>query len=164
MRLRRKAIRGISITNIALIFFWISLLGSGIIKSFGVVNHTGFAIILQQCQPLFRIFALSGGFIVFGLGLIIFALLSILTRSPKSSETLTGERIQPASIGLDHWIYLIIHLRKPRIKKMFCRDVTNRSFLFLPPQHRLEGIVSKRITASLTPSEFMITIPSLLHK
>ena len=71
--------KGIIITNIALVIFWASLLGSGLVKISGRLNNEAFYIIMQKCQPYFKVFAYSGTLIFIGLFILIFLALKILT-------------------------------------------------------------------------------------
>ena len=71
--------KGIIITNIALVIFWASLLGSGLVKISGRLNNEAFYIIIQKCQPYFKVFAYSGTLIFIGLFILIFLALKILT-------------------------------------------------------------------------------------
>ena len=69
---RKKIINlGIVITNIALLVFWASLLGSGIVKISAKLNNETFYIIMQKCQPYFKVFTYSGVFVMLGLILLI---------------------------------------------------------------------------------------------
>jgi nitric oxide reductase subunit B len=62
---------GILITNIALLFFWISLLGSGMVKMAGKINNKSFNAIMQESKPWFNIFTYSGVIIMIGLIMMI---------------------------------------------------------------------------------------------
>ena len=62
---------GILITNIALVFFWASLLGSGLVKMSGKINNKTFYTIMQECEPYFKVFAYSGVVILLGHLLLI---------------------------------------------------------------------------------------------
>lgn len=69
---RKKFIgRGIAITNVALIFFWTALIGSGFVKISGKLQNKAFAQIMEACKPLFKVFAASGVFILAGLAIMI---------------------------------------------------------------------------------------------
>lgn len=69
---KRRAIgRGMALTNMALILFWTSLVGSGIVKILGKLDQQSFASIMQKSQPFFRIFTGSGIFILVGLAMMI---------------------------------------------------------------------------------------------
>ena len=63
--------KGILITNISLVFFWVSLLGSGLVKMAGKIHNKTFYTIMQECQPWFQVFAYSGTIIMIGLILMI---------------------------------------------------------------------------------------------
>lgn len=80
---RRLIGRGISITNIALIFFWSALMGSGFVKISGKLNNKAFAQIMEASRPLFKLFTASGIFILIGLVMIIAgACMVIFKRQP----------------------------------------------------------------------------------
>lgn len=85
---RKKLINvGILTTNISLLLFWISLLGSGIVKISAKLDHKGFYDIMEKCMPWFKLFAYSGVFIFVGLLILIVASLSILSfRGKKISK------------------------------------------------------------------------------
>jgi nitric oxide reductase subunit B len=70
---KKLASRGAAITNIALIFFWISLIGSGIIKITSQLEHLPFARMIQRSAPMFKLFAVSGLFIMLGILMMVIA-------------------------------------------------------------------------------------------
>lgn len=70
--------KGIFITNITLLIFWLSLLVSGLVKISGKLNNESFYTIMQKCQPYFKVFTYSGTLIFFGLFILIFSALKIL--------------------------------------------------------------------------------------
>ena len=77
---RRKKIAGIGIliTNIALLVFWLSLLGSGFVKISGKLNNEAFYLIMKKSEPCFKVFTYSGVFVLLGLSILIFASLKAL--------------------------------------------------------------------------------------
>jgi nitric oxide reductase subunit B len=62
---------GIIITNISLLFFWASLLASGLVKINSNLNKDGFYYLMQKLQPYFKLFTYSGIFIFLGLGILV---------------------------------------------------------------------------------------------
>jgi nitric oxide reductase subunit B len=84
---RRKFIgAGIAITNISLLIFWLSLIGSGLVKIQSVNNHEGFYSFVQKCQPYFKVFAYSGVFIFVGLAIIIIAAFKIFSSREQPEQ------------------------------------------------------------------------------
>lgn len=79
--------RGAYITNLALVFFWSSLLASGVVKISGALHNETFFYIMQKSQPFFRIFTYSGIFIFVGLGVLIATSFRIVMQK-KQSETI----------------------------------------------------------------------------
>ncbi|TCZ74773.1 cbb3-type cytochrome c oxidase subunit I [Flaviaesturariibacter aridisoli] len=78
---------GVWISNGSLLLFWISLLGSGLVKIAGTSSGQSFATIMQRAAPLFRLFAGSGAFLFAGLALIVVSLLRVLwCREPKTVQ------------------------------------------------------------------------------
>ena len=77
---------GILVTNIALIFFWFSLVGSGLVKISGKLNNENFYVIMQKTAPLFRIFLISGIFILAGLTLLAVGVFALSGRSGRVME------------------------------------------------------------------------------
>jgi nitric oxide reductase subunit B len=71
--------RGTVITNIALLIFWASMLGSGLVKISGKLNQETFNTIMQKCEPYFKIFTYSGVLILCGLFIIIYSAFKILS-------------------------------------------------------------------------------------
>ncbi len=78
IRLKRKdeiksrwASRGIVITNISLMIFWTSLIGSGLYKISGQLEQKTFAAIMKGSIPFFKMFTASGVFILLGLFMMI---------------------------------------------------------------------------------------------
>jgi nitric oxide reductase subunit B len=70
--------RGIVITNIALLVFWASMLGSGLVKISSKLNNETFYAMMQKCQPYFKVFAYSGTVILLGLFILIYSAFKIL--------------------------------------------------------------------------------------
>jgi nitric oxide reductase subunit B len=77
--------RGITITNISLIFFWSALIGSGLVKISGKLDNKTFVQIMDACKPFFKIFTASGVFIL--VGLIIMILGAWLAMRRKERKT-----------------------------------------------------------------------------
>lgn len=82
--------KGITITNISLIIFWTSLLGSGVTRIIGKMEGQPFALIMKRSEPLFKLFALSGGFILLGLGIVTVIGIGMITRG-KVQRRLSSE-------------------------------------------------------------------------
>lgn len=80
---------GMLITNGALLIFWISLLGSGLVKISGKLNNESFFRVMQKSQPWFRLFAYSGIFTMLGL-VILSATAIILIRSKREIKVSFG--------------------------------------------------------------------------
>ncbi len=75
---------GIIITNVALLIFWVSLLGSGLVKISGKLNNELFINMMQKCEPYFKIFAYSGVVIFIGLFVLIYAAFKTLSAKKKT--------------------------------------------------------------------------------
>ena len=75
---KRIASTGILITNIALLIFWLSLLGSGLVKISGKLNNEAFYLIMIKSEPWFKAFTYSGVFVLLGLSILIYTSLKIL--------------------------------------------------------------------------------------
>ncbi|HEY6063299.1 MAG TPA: cbb3-type cytochrome c oxidase subunit I [Chitinophagaceae bacterium] len=71
--------RGIVITNIALLVFWASLLGSGLVKISSKLNNEIFQNMMLKCEPYFKVFAYSGTVILLGLFILIYSAFKILS-------------------------------------------------------------------------------------
>lgn len=71
--------RGIVITNIALLIFWASMLGSGLVKISGKLNQETFNTIMLKCEPYFKVFTYSGTIIFLGLLILIYSAFKILS-------------------------------------------------------------------------------------
>lgn len=69
---------GLLITNGALLVFWISLLGSGIVKIASRMQNEYFHQLMQKSQTWFKLFAYSGVFILVGLGIMTVAALALV--------------------------------------------------------------------------------------
>jgi nitric oxide reductase subunit B len=72
--------KGIMITNISLILFWTSLIGSGLVKISARMENKSFALMMKNCEPFFKIFAISGIGILVGLGILIITVLVIILK------------------------------------------------------------------------------------
>ena len=94
---KRLIILGFWITNISLFFFWIFLILAGIGKGFGMTgDHLDFRVVMERITPYMKSFAVSGAFLLTGLGLIIFPVINILLR--LTDETV---RVQHPKKGSD---------------------------------------------------------------
>lgn len=80
---------GILITNISLLVFWISLLGSGLVKISGKLNNEVFYTIMKKSQPWFNLFAYSGILVLLGLVILISAAISVLRAKPGHAARAT---------------------------------------------------------------------------
>jgi nitric oxide reductase subunit B len=74
---------GSAITNIALIVFWSSLVGSGLVKISGKLNNDHFSTIMKHSEGLFKAFAFSGVFIMIGLLLVITAAFKVIIQKQQ---------------------------------------------------------------------------------
>jgi nitric oxide reductase subunit B len=70
MKRSKLLAKGIAITNFSLIIFWTSLLGSGVTRIIGKMDDLPFAVIMKRSESFFKLFAVSGGFILLGLGIV----------------------------------------------------------------------------------------------
>jgi nitric oxide reductase subunit B len=70
---KKIAAIGIAITNIALIIFWSSLVGSGLVKIAGKLESASFYTIMQKSKIYFTVFSYSGILIFIGLAMVIYA-------------------------------------------------------------------------------------------
>jgi nitric oxide reductase subunit B len=104
-RIKRSISAGILITNIALLIFWISMLGSGLVKISGQLNNKGFYAIMQDLQPWFRAFAGSGIFLMAGLVLLIIPALKMLT---VKKQIVPAEKDLPMAIAPSLEIPLLV--------------------------------------------------------
>ena len=85
---------GIIITNISLLLFWASLIGSGLIKISSSLNNVPFYALIQKLQPYFKIFTYSGILLFVGLGILIFMSLKILLS--KKKPFITSSQSEPS--------------------------------------------------------------------
>lgn len=81
--------KGIVITNIALLVFWASMLGSGLVKISSKLNNEPFYTMMQKCERYFKVFAWSGTVIFIGLFMLIYAAFKILA-GKKGIENVTS--------------------------------------------------------------------------
>lgn len=88
---RKWITNGASLTNLSLIIFWVSLIGSGLVKIAGRANNDSFYQIMNNSAPLFKIFAYSGVFILVGLTMIIIGAL-------KTIASPAAHRMSPSPI------------------------------------------------------------------
>ena len=84
---------GILITNISLLLFWGSLLGSGLLKISAKLNNEVFASIMQKSQPWFKLFAYSGIAIFLGLFLLIYTAYKTLATNSKRNHLIEEELV-----------------------------------------------------------------------
>ncbi len=85
--LKSKAFtRGIVLMNASLLIFWLSLIGMGICKISAVQQQNGFYEMMNKLLPYFKVFMVSGIFIVIGLLMMIVPLFKIFIRSSFQKE------------------------------------------------------------------------------
>ncbi|HRF16886.1 MAG TPA: hypothetical protein PK977_01910, partial [Chitinophagaceae bacterium] len=84
---------GILITNVSLLLFWSSLLGSGLLKISAKLNNEVFASIMQKSQPWFKLFAYSGIAIFVGLFLLIFTVYKTLAIYSQKKQSVEEELV-----------------------------------------------------------------------
>jgi nitric oxide reductase subunit B len=99
---RRVAGTGTLITNIALVFFWISLLGSGLVKISSQLHNEPFYKMMQSCVPMFKLFAVSGFFVLIGIIVMITAALRSILLKEKAS-VLQVQTVEPAGLATASW-------------------------------------------------------------
>lgn len=93
-------------TNVSLLLFWCSLIGSGLVKIAGENEGSSFATIMQRSAPLFRVFAFSGVLLLVSLMFMVVPLLrvicakgcgdSVIPRRTKIEKVETQRATQPA--------------------------------------------------------------------
>ncbi|GAB4092912.1 cbb3-type cytochrome c oxidase subunit I [Flaviaesturariibacter terrae] len=94
--------RALWVTNGALLLFFVSLLGSGLVKISGTLSNEAFATIMRRSAPLFRAFAASGLFVLGGLAVVIVCLLRVMRSREQQLASGSGfvrvrSRPEPAS-------------------------------------------------------------------
>jgi nitric oxide reductase subunit B len=94
---RKLASRGAAITNIALVFFWTSLIGSGMIKIFSRLDNEPFYKMLQRSAPMFKLFAVSGLFILLGILMMVVAGVRGVSKRERSIVFEKKEKIEIVS-------------------------------------------------------------------
>lgn len=94
---RKLSARGINITNIALIFFWASLLGSGLVKISSQLNNEAFAVMMKKCEPFFRLFLISGIFILLGIVMIVVGAIRMIGKANETAPLIREGR-EPAEL------------------------------------------------------------------
>ncbi|MEI2740225.1 MAG: cbb3-type cytochrome c oxidase subunit I [Chitinophagaceae bacterium] len=77
---------GILITNISLLIFWISLLGSGIVKISSKLNNEAFYLMMNKSQPWFKVFTYSGVFVLIGISVLIFAAMKAVQAKKETNK------------------------------------------------------------------------------
>jgi len=73
---------GILITNISLLVFWISLLGSGMERISGKLNNEVFYTIMKKSRSWFNLFAYSGIVVLLGLVILLAVAISVIRSKP----------------------------------------------------------------------------------
>lgn len=94
---RKKRIiqSGLLTTNIALLVFWISLLGSGLVKISGKLKNEAFFQVMQKSQSWFKLFAYSGLLILVGLFILIVAALVLIGAKQRTGSFKGPQEIIP---------------------------------------------------------------------
>lgn len=84
-----KSIRlGFWIVNISLLFFWLSLVGSGIVKAIEKENGTVFQQMMLKLSPWFEVFSGSGIGILAGIVIIALPMLKIFSGKISSTKSI----------------------------------------------------------------------------
>ena len=78
--------RGIWITNISLVVFWTALIGSGLVKIAARLQRKSFAEMMKACEPFFKLFLVSGIFVLLGLCMMIFAAFSLIRKNATAKK------------------------------------------------------------------------------
>lgn len=78
--------RTLWVFNISLLVFWISLVGSGIIKAIGTSEHKIFYETMQTLQPWFRSFSASGFVLTGAIVVLAFPLIKYFIKPTKLKE------------------------------------------------------------------------------
>lgn len=78
-RNRKKITAGFWISNVSLLLFWLSLIGSGMLEAMEKSNHTPFAVLMIKASPWFHAFAGAGlgifaGMVILAIPLLRFSL------------------------------------------------------------------------------------------
>ncbi|HEX4877000.1 MAG TPA: cbb3-type cytochrome c oxidase subunit I [Chitinophagaceae bacterium] len=98
---KRPVSYGIWVTNISLLLFWISLLGSGLLKIASKLNKDAFVTLIEKSQPWFKLFAYSGIGILAGLLLLILTVIKVfLQKETDRVNFLTPENTAAGSSSL----------------------------------------------------------------
>jgi nitric oxide reductase subunit B len=84
---------GIITTNISLLFFWASLLGSGLVKINSSLNKDNFYLLMQKLQPYFKVFTYSGILIFVGLGILVWSAFKILVTKKQDLSIASHQQI-----------------------------------------------------------------------
>jgi nitric oxide reductase subunit B len=79
---------GFWITNISLLFFWLSLIGSGIVKGMEKENGMVFQQMMQKLSPWFHAFTGAGSGILVGILIISYPLFKNILKNNFSTETM----------------------------------------------------------------------------
>lgn len=86
-RNKKTVSAGIWVTNISMLLFWISLLGSGLVKISAKLDNQPFIAIMERCAPWFKLFAWSGLALMTGLFLLLIPSIRGLWSGEKRNNT-----------------------------------------------------------------------------
>ena len=75
--------RGFWITNISLVIFWVSLIFSGVLKSYYTFQNLSFQQIISNLHSYFEVFAISGLALFIGIIMIIIPLISKISNKQR---------------------------------------------------------------------------------
>jgi nitric oxide reductase subunit B len=93
---RKLAAAGILVTNISLLVFWVSLLGTGFVRISAKLNNEPFFTMIQRSESWFRLFTFSGIFVFIGLFLMILAAVRVLLQvtRPLHEQVISSPSMQ----------------------------------------------------------------------
>jgi nitric oxide reductase subunit B len=93
--------RKLQLFNMSLLVFWISLIGSGIVKAAAVSENKFFAEIMQQLKPWFYVFSLSGFFLTAAIIILAFPLIKYFVKPQYKVQHSTATSIKVAIEDLE---------------------------------------------------------------
>jgi nitric oxide reductase subunit B len=76
--LNRTILLGLRVIHISLLFFWFSLIGSGIMRAIALYQHNYFAQVSERMLPYLQLFSMSGIFLALGIGIVSITYIKVI--------------------------------------------------------------------------------------
>ncbi|MBX2906138.1 MAG: cbb3-type cytochrome c oxidase subunit I [Taibaiella sp.] len=75
----KTILRGLRAIHVSLLFFWISLIGAGVMRAVALYQHYYFAQVSKRMLPFLQLFSMSGIFLAIGIGVVSYMFIKVIS-------------------------------------------------------------------------------------